>query len=201
MSVTGLLAAQQVAARAGIDPQQLLREGVDTVLGWLGIGQCSSTNKAKYRALAAAASTDDLVAKLEGRKPLEGTGNCRKAHQLYVAAELLRRLDTQPQRNARQATSFDADWFRRTQDPTWRPVDYDPRDVQALDQVNTRDQFATYQSAAYVSSAELGRLRQANARQQQKAKSSSGGGAGPVIAGLIVTGVLGVAATRKGKRR
>ncbi len=89
MSVLTYAAAAAAADRLGIDPVALLREGVDALLGWLGIGQCSGTNKKKYRALVSGRSAEDLLRRLENGN-YEGTGNCRKYHQAKMAEKVIR---------------------------------------------------------------------------------------------------------------
>jgi len=86
------------AVRAvGIDPLRLAREGVDAVLAFLGVGQCSASNKAKYRTLARAATDAQLLAKLRGQEPLDGsTGNCQKYYVAQIAAEATRRAAAAP---------------------------------------------------------------------------------------------------------
>jgi len=86
------------AVRAvGIDPLRLAREGVDAVLAFLGVGQCSQGNKAKYRTLARAATDEQLLRKLRGQEPLDGsTGNCRKYYIAQIAAEATRRAAAAP---------------------------------------------------------------------------------------------------------
>ncbi len=89
MSILTYAAAAAAAERLGIDPVAILREGVDALLGWLGIGQCSGTNKAKYRALVSGRTPEDLLRRLETGN-FEGTGNCRKYHQAKMAEKVLR---------------------------------------------------------------------------------------------------------------
>lgn len=108
---TALVAAATIAADyLGIDIGQLIEDGVDWVLDFLGVTSCSDDNKAKYRRVVSEATHAELVEWLQNRKVrstrlnVNATGNCNK----FALAEAARRAAREGQQlQARQSADIE----------------------------------------------------------------------------------------------